>query len=103
MIRQLMIIGLFCMALRAQAHEEWANGTPVPTWIKTACCGPADAHLLSEDEYFIDNFGFHVKGIDMVFPLDKVLPSQDGKVWAFFPSGVGEHANIYCVFYTGSI
>ncbi len=85
------------------SHTTWANGDEVPNWVARSCCGQADAHVLGSDDYFIDVTGFHVKGIDMVVPLDKVLPSQDGRVWAFYPSGVGENAKIYCVFYSGSI
>ena len=88
---------------RAWPHDVWANGDKVPAWVATSCCGQADAHVLGPDDYFIDSAGFHVKGIGMTVPLDKVLPSQDGKVWAFYPSGVGENAKIYCVFYSGSI
>lgn len=91
------------LAGRANGHDVWANGETVPGWIKSACCGPADAHLLSPDEYLIDKDGFHVKGIKMIVPMSKVLPSQDGQVWVFYPNGVGENAEIYCVFYAGSI
>lgn len=90
-------------ATMSLAHDKWANGDSVPGWIKSACCGQADAHVLGSNEYSIDNAGFHVKGINMSFPLDKVLPSQDGKVWAFYPPGVGWNAQIYCVFYSGAI
>ena len=91
------------LATLAYAHDQWADGSAVPAWVKSSCCGPADAHLLAPGDYSIDSEGFHIVGIKMVFPFDRVLPSQDGQVWAFYPPGVGENANIYCVFYSGSI
>lgn len=90
------------LAAPATAHQLWADGSAVPSWVKSSCCGPADAHILGPNDYSIDAEGFHVKGIKMVVPLDKVLPSRDGQVWAFYPF-LGENANIYCVFYSGSI
>jgi hypothetical protein len=32
------------------AHDYWADGKPVPNWVKTSCCGPADAHHLRPDQ-----------------------------------------------------
>ena len=34
----------------AAAHDLWADETPVPAWVKGACCGPADAHHLRPDQ-----------------------------------------------------
>lgn len=96
-------IAIISFATITLAHDKWANGDSVPSWIKSACCGQADAHILGLDEYSIDATGFHVRGINMSFPLDKVLPSQDGNVWAFYPPNVGLNAQIYCVFYSGAI
>jgi len=87
----------------AHAHERWADGSSVPAWIKSACCGEADAHVLGPSDYWIDANGFHVVGVNAIVPLDKVLPSQDGKVWAFYAASAGENASVYCVFYSGSI
>lgn len=87
----------------ARAHDLWADGSAIPAWIKSSCCGVADAHLLGPGDYSIDAAGFHVKGVDMAVPLDKVSPSLDGRVWAFYPNGPGRDAPIYCVFYSGSI
>jgi hypothetical protein len=84
------------------AHDIWSDGSIPPAWIKSACCGKADAHILGPSEYWIDAGGFHIVGIDKVTPLDQVLPSQDGQVWAFYPF-LGAHANVYCVFFSGSI
>jgi hypothetical protein len=86
----------------AWPHDFWANGDPVPGWIKSACCGQAEAHVLGSDEYSIDSRGFHVRGIAKAFPMNEILPSQDGKVWAFY-NNAGENAVIHCVFYSGAI
>jgi hypothetical protein len=103
----LTFLALLAMCLwsgsHACAHDVWLNGEKVPDWIKQACCGQAEAHVLGADEYSIDPDGFRVVGIDKPFPINQVLPSQDGKVWAFYPSGVGQNAVIHCVFYSGSI
>jgi hypothetical protein len=29
------------------AHDYWFNGKKVPSWVKSACCGPTDAHRLA--------------------------------------------------------
>lgn len=86
----------------AFSHEKWADGTIPPAWVKAACCGQADAHILGSNDYWIDAHGFHVVGIDQAVPIDKVLPSQDGKVWAFY-NVRSRDGVIHCVFYSGSI
>jgi hypothetical protein len=107
MLRPLFLAAVLAVLLvvaarRAPAHDVWANNEPVPAWIKSACCGEADAHVLEPGDYWIDKEGFHIKAVNRVVDLDKILPSQDGKVWAFY-SVVGENVNVYCVFYSGSI
>lgn len=97
-----LMVALVIASFPAVAHDRWADGSEVPKWIKSACCGQADAHVLGPDEYWIDAHGFHVSGIDKSVPLDKVLPSQDGKVWAFYTTR-SANAVIHCVFYSGSI
>jgi hypothetical protein len=87
---------------RACAHDAWSNGEKIPNWIKSACCGQAEAHVLGSGEYMIGPDGFHVIGIDTPFPISQILPSQDGKVWAFY-NNTGQNAVIHCVFYSGSI
>src|ERR1700730_19361947 len=87
----LSLVSLLGIGLgEVSAHDQWANGDPVPDWVKSSCCGPKDAHVLSSEDYWIDTAGFHVRGIKMVVPFDQILPSQDGKVWAFYAPGVGE-------------
>jgi hypothetical protein len=38
-----------CAGNRAYAHDQWANGDPVPAWVKRACCGPHDIHHLTRE------------------------------------------------------
>lgn len=102
-MRWLMVTSMLALAsLPATGHEKWADGSEVPKWIRTSCCGQADAHILGSNDYWIDAHGFHVVGIDQTVPIDKVLPSQDGKVWAFY-NVRSRNAVIHCVFYSGSI
>ena len=44
----------------AVAHDQWANGKAVPGWIKSACCGPADADHLRPDQVSHNAGGDHV-------------------------------------------
>jgi hypothetical protein len=38
------------LAATASAHDYWADGKPIPNWVKASCCGPADAHHLRPDQ-----------------------------------------------------
>ena len=82
----------------AAAHDQWADGAPVPAWVKSACCGPSDAHMLAENEVSLQDDGWHIRGIDTVVPRDRVLPSQDGQIWGFWNPASGPNAPIYCFF-----
>jgi hypothetical protein len=92
------------LALPAAAHNEWANGQPVPAWIKAACCGPADAHHLRPDQvhdegdfYVVDGYvggpdnGKIYKTVNMgggrSAPNPSIIPSQDGDYWIFYRDG----------------
>lgn len=101
-MRWLMVTLLSLASFPATGHDKWANGEQVPQWVSTACCGQADAHILGSNDYWIDAHGFHVVGIDQAVPIDKVLPSQDGKVWAFY-NVRSRDGVIHCVFYSGGV
>jgi hypothetical protein len=91
----------------AWAHDRWANADPVPDWIKTSCCGKADAHHLRPEQvhdmgdwYEVD--GYHGNGGRI--PRIRATPSQDGEYWIFYGEG---HAlsggdpiqsGVYCFF-----
>ena len=76
------------------------TATPVPRWVKAACCGPDDAHHLrpdqvhrvSDDYYMVDGYRYRI-------PARDALPSQDGDYWIFYRDGEGGNQSIvYCFF-----
>jgi hypothetical protein len=94
----------------ANAHDQWADGSAIPAWIKSSCCGPADAHHLrpdqvhrvSDDYYTVD--GYHGNGGKI--PVSQALPSQDGEYWIFYRddgvqtlgSEASSQSGVYCFF-----
>ena len=71
-------------AAPAVAHDQWANGDPVAGWVKSACCGPADAHHLRPDQVTLNARGdYVVDGYREPLPARIALPSQDGNYWIF--------------------
>ena len=84
----------------AEAHEVWANGEPVPAWIKASCCGPADAHHLRPDQvHRVSDDYYRVDGYRYRIPAKDALPSQDGDYWIFYRDGAGGYQSIvYCFF-----
>ncbi len=79
------------------AHEQWANGDIVPSWVQSSCCGPSDAHHLASDQVHTRPDGWHIDVIRQVLPYGKELPSQDGDYWIFYKADwTGEH--VYCFF-----
>lgn len=91
------LIFLLAMVFSARAHDKWADGTAVPAWVKSACCGPNDVHM---DPHLVRTAtGYIVDGHDKhEVPYDKVLPSMDGHVWAFYNPTLGADGYIYCLF-----
>lgn len=99
---------ILALAAPASAHDYWADGKPIPNWVKASCCGPADAHHLrpdqvhrvSDDYYEVD--GYHGNGGKI--PVSQALPSQDGDYWIFYRddaanlSGSRGQSGIYCFF-----
>jgi len=85
----------------AVGHEQWADGTTIPSWVRESCCGPADAHRLTvgQIKHIDEEGGWLVEGHYYIVPDYRVLPSQDGHVWIFytsFPNGDQSHS--YCFF-----
>lgn len=68
----------------AHAHDQWADGSPVPEWVKNKCCGEAEAHRISPADISEDAEGYHVRGYKWPIPRDHTLPSQDGEYWLFY-------------------
>jgi len=82
----------------AFAHDYWANGEPVPPWVKSSCCGPQDVHHLRASAVHIMPDGYHIDGLNTVIPVGRALPSPDGSYWAFWnPVGEPEPV-IFCFF-----
>ncbi len=79
------------------AHEQWASGEAVPSWVKASCCGPADAHHYVDSQVRTLPDGWHIDGVPPVIPYGKELPSEDGDYWLFYKiDWTGTH--IYCFF-----
>lgn len=84
----------------ASAHDAWADGTPVPAWVKQSCCGPADAHRLRPDQVrrISDDF-YEVDGYFRPIPARAALPSQDGQYWIFYKTNKsGGQTGVFCFF-----
>ena len=82
------------------AHDVWANGGPVPAWVKATCCGPEDVHHLLPSQIHVTADGYMIDGyLNGPVPFNRALPSQDGDNWAFWavrPDGT--QTDIYCLF-----
>jgi hypothetical protein len=68
----------------AQAHDAWADGNPVPIWVRNSCCGPQDVHHLTAKQVHAMFDGWHVDGYKQVLPYGSEFPSQDGDYWIFY-------------------
>jgi hypothetical protein len=84
----------------AGAHDVWANGETVPSWVKASCCGPDDAHHLRPDQvHRISDDYYKVDGYRYRIPAKDALPSQDGDYWIFYREGLnGAQSIVYCFF-----
>lgn len=82
----------------AHAHDRWANGEPIPSWVKEACCGVADAHHIPQEAIHLRDDGYHIDGIKTVVPEKKALPSPDGTFWVFWSEAGEPEPTIYCFF-----
>lgn len=82
----------------ASAHDFWANGEPVPPWVKAQCCGPQDVHRLRAGAVHIMADGYHIDGLTTVIPTSRALPSVDGNYWAFWNPVSEPSPVIYCFF-----
>lgn len=82
----------------APAHDFWANGEPVPPWVKSWCCGPSDVHMLNPGAVHVLADGYRIDGLKYTVPFTRALPSADGHYWAFFKESDGPNAYIYCFY-----
>jgi hypothetical protein len=93
---------LVALAAPASAHTQWANGDPVPSWVRAICCGPNDVHHLRPDQVSLRGDGYHIEGYPEAIPESNAQPSPDGEYWAFYravstDAGVS-YSNVYCFF-----
>ena len=84
--------------LASPVHDQWADGTSVPGWVKSGCCGAQDVHKLEPSKVWEENGGWRVAGLDSVTPRERTFPSQDGWVWAFYDPLFGKQAVVNCLF-----
>jgi hypothetical protein len=84
----------------ALAHDQWADGKAVPGWVKSACCGPADAHRLRPDQVTRDARGdYVVEGYREPILAKFALPSEDGNYWIFYRDNLdGSRSAVFCFF-----
>ena len=72
----------------AFGHDQWADGGKVPDWVKSSCCGPADAHEVPPEHVHEVECGgkvcYAVDGYPNLIPWNEALPSQDGHYWLFY-------------------
>lgn len=81
---------ILCSA--AFAHDQWVDGSAIPAWVKSSCCGPADAHHLTPEQvhdmgdyYIVDGYNEPIrKTYANGKPNTSILPSQDGDYWIFY-------------------
>lgn len=90
-------------------HDHWKDGTPVPAWVKKACCGASDKHQYDDEDVHELKSGLKVNGFpgtDIegypggIIPWSQVTPSPDGKTWLFFTTfSDGRLLMLHCVFH----
>ena len=72
------------LLLPASAHDVWADNSQIPVWVKSACCGKNEAHLLRPSQVHKVEGGYRIDGYPLIVPDTSALPSQDGNYWAFY-------------------
>lgn len=96
-MRTLVLLG-FLLSTSALAHDQWADGEPVPAWVKNGCCGPNDVHKLRLDQVRIEADGFHVDGLSVIVPFKEALPSPDPQFYWGFWSSSAVNPTVHCFF-----
>jgi hypothetical protein len=84
----------------AAAHDVGSDGSPVPAWIKQACCGPSDVHHLRPDQvHRVSSEFYAVDGYFTPVPAKIALPSPDGDYWIFYKDNKsGTQTGVFCFF-----
>lgn len=100
-ILAVLIFGFLVAVSPSYAHEQWADGSQIPGWIKASCCGAADAHHLTPGMvHRISDDYYQVDGYARPIPVSQALPSQDGDYWIFYRDlgGTNGQSGVYCFF-----
>ena len=96
---RILVAAFLVLASPASAHDVWADGEPVPSWVKSTCCGKADAHHLKPEQVHVTALGYKVEGYPEPIPFSRAMPSQDGEYWAFWSiESDGSPSMIWCFF-----
>ena len=88
-----LLIFMTFWALHAHAHTQWADGSSIPDEIKKACCGEAEAHMLRDEDVWVEGGEYHVRGYRYTYPVSKAQPSPDGRFWIFYGTYWGDYGN----------
>lgn len=98
-MRNALALALLVYASPAAGHDAWMDGSPVPGWVKSECCGVADAHRLAPSQINRNADGDYVIDIyPKPIPAKEALPSQDGNYWAFFSGSAPNVTPLHCFF-----
>lgn len=85
----------------AYAHDQWADGSKIPDWVKASCCGPADAHHLRPEQVHDMGDYYQIDGMmhtipktygPQHYPNGAILASQDGDYWVFYKDEAAHRA-----------
>jgi hypothetical protein len=106
-IRTCGLVGLLLATTSVRAHDQWANGKPIPDWVKQTCCAEGyqtiddrRVHRLMGRDPVTDKWGllgYQVDGFYNVVPVERRFDSEDGLTWIFYGLGY-EPRHIYCLF-----
>ena len=64
------------LLLPASAHDVWADGSQIPVWVKSACCGKDEAHLLRPSQVHKVEGGYRIDGYPLIVPDTSALPKS---------------------------
>jgi hypothetical protein len=83
-----LVVGLLLATTSASAHDHWANGKPIPDWVKQTCSAE-DYQTIDERRVFRvmgpdpmtkewELLGYRVDGFYSLVPVDRRFDSEDG-------------------------
>ena len=88
------LVGMLLITTSAGAHDQWANGKPIPDWVKHTCCAEnyqtideGRVHRLMGPDPVTDKWGllgYQVDGFYNIVPVDRRFDSEDGLTWIFY-------------------